>query len=114
MSELGTIDALEPDRPYEGIERRALHSDGASVYWYRFEPGASFPQHRHVQEQMTIVQEGTITLRTPEGVQKLDAGSWVVTPPWEEHGITAQDGGARFTIILTPRRAEGEGVEVLA
>lgn len=107
------IEALERDSPYPGVERRALHSDGASIYWYRFEPGAAFPQHRHVQEQVTIVQEGEIALRTADGVQRLGAGDAVVSPPWEEHGITAET-AARFMIVLTPRRAEGEGVEVLA
>lgn len=107
------IDALEVDSPYEGVERRALHSDGASIYWYSFQPGAAFPQHRHQQEQVTIVLEGEIALRTAEGVQRLTAGSAVVSPPWEEHGISAES-AARFMIVLTPRRAEGEGVEVLA
>jgi quercetin dioxygenase-like cupin family protein len=106
-------DGLAVDSPYEGVERRAMHSDGASIYWYAFQPGAAFPQHRHAQEQVTIVQEGEITLRTADGEQQLSAGTAVVSPPWEEHGISART-AARFMIVLTPRRAEGEGVEVLA
>ena len=110
---IGTVEGLTADSPYPGVERRRMDADGATVYWYRFRPGAAFPQHRHVQEQVTIVQEGSIVLRTADGEEELSAGAWVVSPPWEEHGITAGGAGAAFMIVLTPRRGDTESVEVL-
>jgi quercetin dioxygenase-like cupin family protein len=111
----GTIDALDIATPYPGVTRRELHGDGASLYWYAFEPGASFPLHRHHQEQITLVEEGTITMGIgPDGTRELSAGDWALTEGGLEHGITGGADGARIMIVLTPRRAVGETVEVLA
>jgi quercetin dioxygenase-like cupin family protein len=112
---IGTIDALATATPYPGVTRRELHGDGASLYWYAFEPGASFPLHRHHQEQITLVQEGTVTMSLgADATRELAAGDWCVSEPWLEHGITGGAAGARIMIVLTPRRAADETVEVLA
>ncbi len=112
---IGTVDALPTATPYPGITRRELHGDGASLYWYAFEPGASFPLHRHHQEQITLVEEGTITMSVgPDGTRELAAGDWAIAAGGLEHGITGGAEGARIMIVLTPRRAAGETVEVLA
>lgn len=109
-----TIDALPAAEPYPGVRRRELHGEGASVYWYEFEPGAAFPLHRHHQEQITIVEAGTVTMRTgPDDGRELGAGAYAVTAAHVEHGITGGPAGARIMIVLTPRRAAGETVEVL-
>jgi quercetin dioxygenase-like cupin family protein len=111
----GTITALDVDTPYPGIERRRLDSDGASVLWYAFEPGAAFPLHRHPQEQITLVEEGTVTLRGGDDEPlELAAGDWTITAGGIEHAIAAGTAPARIMIVLTPRRAVGETVEVLA
>jgi quercetin dioxygenase-like cupin family protein len=112
---IGTIDALEAAEPYPGIRRRELHGEGASIYWYDFEPGAAFPLHRHHQEQITVVEQGMVTMRTgPSDAHQLGADSWTVTDRHVEHGITAGPEGARIMIVLTPRRGTDETVEVLA
>jgi quercetin dioxygenase-like cupin family protein len=109
----GVLDALPADAPYPGITRRSLDAKGASVVWYAFEPGASFPLHRHPHEQITIVEDGSVSLRTGDETHELDAGAWVVTAGGVDHGITAGDSGARISIVLVPRRAAGERVEVV-
>jgi quercetin dioxygenase-like cupin family protein len=110
---LGVLDALPADSPYPGITRRSLDAKGASVVWYAFEPGAGFPLHRHSQEQITIVEAGSVSLRTADRTHHLEAGAWVVTAGGVDHGITAGDSGARISIVLVPRRAAGERVEVV-
>jgi quercetin dioxygenase-like cupin family protein len=109
----GTLDQLEPDSPYPGIERRVLDTEVATVTWYAFEPGATFPLHRHPQQQITLVQEGTLEMTIGADVERLSAGGWSVVPGGVEHGITAGESGARFIAMVVPPRAGATAYEVL-
>ena len=100
----GRIDELEADVPYPGVVRRAFHGQGATVTAYEFRPGASFPVHRHAQEQITLIDQGTVRMTIGERELELAAGGWSVVPPGIAHGITAGDAGARITAIIVPRR----------
>lgn len=109
----GTFAALDADTPYPGIVRRTLQSDRMTLAEYTFEPGATFPRHRHAQEQVTLVAHGEVHLSVAERTETLAAGAWSVMPGGVEHGITAGAGGARIVAILSPRR-ESSGDITLA
>jgi quercetin dioxygenase-like cupin family protein len=100
----GRIDELEADAPYPGVLRRAFHGQGATVTAYEFRPGASFPVHRHQQEQITLIEQGAVRMTIGERELELAEGAWSVVPPGIAHGITAGDAGARITAIIVPRR----------
>ena len=100
----GRIDELSADTPYPGVLRRAFHGQGATVTAYEFRPGASFPVHRHEQEQITLIEEGAVRMTLGEREVELAAGGWSVVPPGIAHGITAGDAGARIIAIIVPRR----------
>jgi quercetin dioxygenase-like cupin family protein len=111
----GSRDDLVADAPYPGIERRTLDGRGATVVWYEFAPAARFPQHRHPQEQITVVEAGTVSLSgADDDAVTLGAGDWSTLAGGVEHGITAGPDGARIVIVLVPRRAAGEQPEVLS
>jgi quercetin dioxygenase-like cupin family protein len=80
---------------------------------YRFEAGASFPLHRHAQEQITIVEEGEIEFRLAGETRRLLAGDWAVTEPEAAHGVVAGPSGARVLAIIIPRRRTGDGYVVV-
>jgi len=111
--EHGHFDALAAEQPYEGIERRAFDAAGATVTSYRFEPGASFPIHRHPQEQITLIQEGSVELSAYGEKTSLRAGHWSVVAPDVEHGITAGPEGARFIAIVVPGRESSTAYEIV-
>jgi quercetin dioxygenase-like cupin family protein len=100
----GTIDELEADAPYPGVVRRAFHGQSATVTAYEFRPGASFPVHRHAQEQITLIDQGAVRMTIGDRELDLAAGGWSVVPPNVAHGITAGEAGARITAIIVPRR----------
>jgi quercetin dioxygenase-like cupin family protein len=104
---IGRLDELAPETPYPGVVRRSFDAQGATVTAYEFEPGASFPVHRHAQEQITLIERGSVRMTIGEREVELAAGAWSVVPGGVEHGITAGDSGARFTAIVVPRRAAG-------
>jgi quercetin dioxygenase-like cupin family protein len=108
----GSLVDIAPEEPYPGVLRRTIEGDGASVVFYRMEPGAQFPQHRHPQEQITIVRKGTLRMRIGAVEHDLHADDFNVIPGGVEHGISAGPEGASFLIVLTPRRAPGEEIEM--
>lgn len=113
MSTLGTFDSLPAEEPYPGLRRRTFDSAGATVNEYTFAPGARFPQHRHPQEQITVVLEGKVTMTVDGRSSELLAGAWSVVGPGVEHGITAKSGPARILAIVVPRREGADGYTVV-
>ena len=109
----GRFADLEAGEPYPGVVRRTFDSAKATVNEYAFEPGASFPIHRHPAEQITLIQEGEVEM-TVEGVpRQLRAGDWSVVAGEVEHGITAGPGGARILAVVVPRRESADAYTVV-
>jgi quercetin dioxygenase-like cupin family protein len=100
----GRLAGLPLEEPFPGIRRRAFSSASATVTEYVLEPGASFPQHHHPQEQLTLLQSGDVELTAEDRLVELSAGDWFVVAGGVEHGLRAGADGARFLAVLVPRR----------
>lgn len=109
----GSLDDLPLDEPYPGVARRTLDGEGATLTRYDFEPGARFPVHRHSQEQITLVLEGSVHMALGDDSRDLAAGDWSVVPGEVEHGIEAGSKGARIAAIVVPRRSGMDAYEVV-
>jgi quercetin dioxygenase-like cupin family protein len=112
MASTGRFADLESEEAYPGVRRRTLHSERMTLTEYTFEPGATFPQHRHSQEQVTLVEDGEVRMTTAGATEVLSPGAWSVTPGDVEHGITAGPAGARIVAILSPRRTSSGDITV--
>jgi quercetin dioxygenase-like cupin family protein len=104
--QLGSFDQTRAESPFDGIARRVLTTSKATVQEYRFDPDASFPIHRHPQEQITLVLAGEVSFTAGDQRHDLSAGAWSVVPGDVDHGITAGPAGARFLAILVPPRED--------
>jgi quercetin dioxygenase-like cupin family protein len=108
---IGSFNALDREEPYPGIVRQSFSSEGATVSRYTFSPRASFPLHRHAQEQITLVEQGSVEM-TIDGVPTtVGAGGFSVVPGNVEHGITAGNSGARIVAVVVPRRERSDEYE---
>lgn len=112
MIEVGNFAAATAEEPFPGVRRRSFDAEGATVTQYSFEPGATFPSHRHAQEQITTVVEGTLSMTIEGEASELGPGGWSVVGPEVDHGITAGPEGARFLAVVTPRRGAADEYEV--
>ena len=108
MASSGRFDGLDNAAPDPGVRRRTLHAQRMTLSEYTFDPGATFPLHRHPQEQVTLVEAGEVHLTVAGATETLAAGAWSVVPGGVEHGITAGADGARIVAIVSPRR-DGAG-----
>jgi quercetin dioxygenase-like cupin family protein len=107
------FEQLPVDEPFAGVSRRRIDAAGATVTSYAFESGARFPVHRHDEEQITFVDEGSVVLRVRDRTQQLERGACVVIAGGVDHGITAGPDGARITAIVVPRRGDGAAFEIV-
>jgi quercetin dioxygenase-like cupin family protein len=114
MSEVGSLASLPQDEPYPGVRRRSFDAAGATVASYQFEPGAAFPAHRHPQEQITLIDQGSVRMLIAGEERPLRAGGWSIVAGDVPHGIVAGPDGARITAIIVPRRAHGDAYELVA
>lgn len=112
MIEVGNFAAVPEEEPFPGVRRRRFDATGATVTEYRFEPGATFPDHRHAQEQITMITEGTVSMTIAGEVSEIGPGGWSVVGPEIDHGITAGPEGTRFLAVVTPRRIAADEYEV--
>jgi len=110
----GNFDQLPADLVYDGVTRRSFSSDQATVTNYTFAPGATFPRHRHPQEQITLIQAGQVEMTIGDSVERLSAGDWSVVPGDVEHGITAGPGRATVVAIVVPRRGSADAYTVVS
>jgi quercetin dioxygenase-like cupin family protein len=92
--------------PFKGITTERIDQGSLTIYRYSIESGASFPLHRHPEEQTVVVMNGRCTLRTDKQTIELAAGDLIHSVSMEPHGITAGEDGVVFLNIITPRRTE--------
>lgn len=109
----GHLTDLTVAEPFDGLRRRTIDSTKATVNEYSFDPGARFPVHRHPEEQVTLILEGSVELTVKGETSILEAGGWSVVAGDVEHGIRAGSEGARILAIITPRRTRDDAYTVV-
>ena len=60
------LDQVQSSELMPRLHFRLIHSDSMTLSFVRIEKGAPLPEHSHPQEQVTIMQKGTMEL-TVEG-----------------------------------------------
>jgi quercetin dioxygenase-like cupin family protein len=107
------FDKLPAEEVYAGVVRRSFSSDKATVTRYSFAPGATFPLHRHPQEQITLIEAGEVEMTVGDYAEPMSAGDWSVTEADVEHGIRAGAGGAQVLAIVIPARVSADAYTVV-
>jgi quercetin dioxygenase-like cupin family protein len=109
----GSFAELPADEPYPGLQRRSFDTSEATVNEYRFRPAAAFPLHRHPQERITLVLEGSIELTVAGRRIDLQRGGWSVVGADVEHSVRAGAEGAKIVAVVIPRRETPDAYTVL-
>ena len=111
LARCGSFGELVAEEPYPGLVRRTFSSAEATINSYTFDPGATFPLHRHPQEQITLVVEGVVEMTIAHYTTQLEEGAWSVVPGGVEHEITAGPAGAQIIAMIVPRRDSADSYE---
>ena len=88
---------------FKGVEMKVLMEDketGLSTALVRFAPGATLPDHEHVDLEQSFVLEGS--LEDHEGVAT--AGNYVWRPAGSRHDAHAPNGCLTLSFFLKPNK----------
>ena len=90
MRTMGVFDEVRALRPYaiwEGAVARALHGEELTVAVIDLAPNVAVPEHRHVNEQLGFVAEGSVTMTVGGESRELrPGGAWVI-PAHVPHSV---------------------------
>jgi quercetin dioxygenase-like cupin family protein len=86
-----------------GIFGSTIVSAGLTVTLYRYAPGSEWEEHRHPEDQLTIVLEGEIDFRTGPDELRLGPGQQVLIPGGVPHSATAGSGDVVTLNVWPPR-----------
>jgi quercetin dioxygenase-like cupin family protein len=99
-------DAVPPGTPMPGVERRMVVGDGLMICRLRFDAGLVTPVHRHVHEQMTLVERGRVRFSI-EGADRIAGpGDVLHFPSGILHGATMLGEEVVLLDIFTPVRED--------
>jgi anti-sigma factor ChrR (cupin superfamily) len=88
---------------FAGVEMKVLMEDkttGLSTALVKFAPGATLPDHEHVELEQTFVLEGS--LEDQEGAAT--AGNYVWRPAGSRHDAHAPNGCLALSFFLRPNK----------
>ncbi len=93
---------------FEGVEVKTLLIDRASgllTALVRMAPGATLPDHEHVQIEQTFVLEGSLVDKEgPDAGLVCGAGEFVWRPAGSRHVAWSPDGGLMIGIFQMPNK----------
>lgn len=93
-----------------GFSAKFVHTPSMTLSYWDVKKGAVLPNHKHVHEQVTQVEEGEFEL-TIEGQTKVyTKGMVALIPSWAEHsGIALTD--CKIFDIFTPVREDYKALQ---
>ena len=98
---------IAEQRVNENITRKMFWGENIMVTRWELAPNTALPVHDHVSEQVTMVQEGSVTLVFP-GEEKvtLRSGDMLVIPPSKPHGVEVGPQGCTVMDLFSPLRQD--------
>ena len=114
MSAFDDLREIAPLQIWPGLIARGLTGEEATLAQIELEPNVDVPEHSHVNEQIGILTDGSMTFRIGDEEKELQPGATWVIPARVPHSVTAGPGGAALIEVFVPRRDDWADREVLA
>lgn len=88
-----------------GIFGATVHTPQLTATLYRYEPGSTWEEHQHPQDQITTVLEGEIDFVVAGRAVRLRAGQTATLPGGTLHSASTPEPGAVTLNVFTLREA---------
>ncbi len=92
--------------PAPGIQVQPVIGESLMTCWIAMEPGAEVVEHSHVNEQLGVVAEGSVTITAAGETREMLAGDAYVVPPNIVHQGVAGPNGVLLVESFVPVREE--------
>ena len=106
MSTFLELDHIRPHVLREGVHARAVTGERMTLAVVDLEPHAAVPEHKHENEQLGFVINGSLTMRIGSEERELHAGDTYTIPSEVLHEATAGAEGATVVDAFAPLRAD--------
>lgn len=99
----GRLQAIEM---LPGIRRRAVWQEGVMLTFFTFEPRSVVPEHRHANEQITLVTRGAMQFTMNGETRVLHSGDGACIPPDVPHSAIVLDEATEAIDAWSPPRED--------
>ena len=97
---------VPPFSPAPGIQIQPVIGESLMTCWIAMEPGAVVVEHSHVNEQLGVVVEGSVTLTVEGDARELVVGDAYLVPSDLVHSGVAGADGVLLVETFVPIREE--------
>src|SRR5689334_3783877 len=94
MPRLAVLSEVAPTPIWEGVIARAIHGERLTLGVVELAPGAVVPEHRHDNEQLGLVIQGSVRFTVGDETRELGPGGTWRIPSNVPHGCVAGPDGA--------------------
>ncbi len=103
---LGDLTVVPPQQIWDGIVGRVVHGERLTLGLIELEPDAVLPEHKHENEQLGIVIEGSITFRIGTERETLGPGGTYRIASNVPHDAVIGPEGAVVIDVFAPVRED--------
>jgi quercetin dioxygenase-like cupin family protein len=107
------VRTVVPQKIWDGVVSRGVHGDNVTVALLELEAGKAVPEHSHVNEQVGILIEGSVTFTIDGKTAEIEPGGMWVIPAHAPHSVVTGPDGAVIVEAFAPRRDDWAGLETL-
>ena len=100
------IQTLEPKRPTDKVEIRAIHGERLTMAFYRISPGGEIPEHAHPHEQIGTVLKGSMELMIGGEKSVVSSGEAYHVAPDVVHSGKCREEETEVIEVFTPVRED--------
>ena len=97
---------VPPFSPAPGIQIQPVIGESLMTCWIAMEPGAVVAEHSHVNEQLGVVVEGSVSITAAGETREIVAGDAYVMPSDLPHHAAAGAEGVLLVETFVPIREE--------
>ena len=111
MSKLVDLQGVAPKAIWDGVLARLVAGERLTVAIVELAPGGEIPEHRHENEQIGLVLEGSVTFTVGDETRELGPGGTWLIPSNAPHRVTTGDRGAVVVDVFSPPRTDWDRIE---
>jgi quercetin dioxygenase-like cupin family protein len=102
---------IGPQDIWSGVVVRAVHGERLTLGVVELSPNAVVPEHRHDNEQLGLLLQGSLTFRIGDESRELGPGGMWSIPSNAPHEVTAGPEGAVVLDLFAPGRADWQEID---
>lgn len=90
---------VEPPNSIPYVDQRAMATDRISIVRCVYKAGNDFPEHFHPQEQVTIIEEGSLVFTIASRDVTVEQGQMISIEPFVRHSTRVAEGYERVIAL---------------